>query len=726
MDLLGKLDLGWRRKLPSLFQSEAAECGLACLAMVSAYHGGGTDLTELRRRFGVSIKGARLSDLISVASRVGLGSRALRLELHELNQLQLPCILHWDLNHFVVLASVGRDEVVVHDPAVGVRRVPMSKVSDHFSGVALELSPTQQFKAATPPPALRLRDLFGKITGLKRSLGQVFALALAIELFLLVQPFFMQWVVDNALVSADRDLLVTLALGFALVVVLQVSFTAMRGWMLMAISASLQVQTRGSLFSHLQQLPASFFESRHLGDIMSRFESMETIQKALTTDLVEAVLDGLFAVVTLAIMLLLSPALTAVVVTAVLLYGLLRWALYSPLHEATMESIVWAARRDAHFLETVRAIKTIKLMVGQETRRTHWLNLLVETINRQLATQKLGLIFRTANGALQGLLMILVVWLAAQKVLDQALSVGAMLAFIAYKDQFTRRVSALIDRGVELRMLRLHSERLADIVLTEPEPSADHALRATGTSGEASVTLKQVRFRYGENEPWILDGIDLHIDAGDSVAIVGQSGCGKTTLLKVMSSLLQPSSGEVLIGGEPLSHQNLDQFRQSIGVVMQDDQLLAGSVADNICFFATQPDRALLEQCARMAAIHDDIAAMPMGYETLIGDMGSSMSGGQKQRLLLARALYRRPRILLLDEATSHLDIALEQAVNNAIRQADITRIVVAHRPETIRAAKRVVMLHAGKVHSDIRLDAVPADAAVAGSAAPESLGQAS
>ncbi len=702
MNFLGNLKFGLRQQVPMVLQTEAAECGLACLAMVAAYHHAGVDLAEMRRRFGVSLKGSRLSDLTKVADRLDLATRPLRLELDELGQLQTPCILHWDLNHFVVLVAVRGSHVIVNDPALGQRRLSMQQVSNHFSGVALELSPTHRFKPLAAPPRLKLSEVVGRVIGFKRSLAQLFALALAIEMFALLQPFFLQLVVDNALVSADRDLLLTLALGFGLLMLVQLSFTTMRGWVLMVLSATLKLQGRSNLFSHLQTLSASFFESRQLGDIVSRFGSMEVIQQALTTDLIEALLDGLMAGITLVIMFVLSPKITMVVIAATLIYGAIRWALYTPLRDASMETIVWAARRDTHFLESVRAVRTIKLLGGQDVRRAHWLNLLVETINRDLTTQKLRLGFRVANGLLQGTLTIIVVWMAALLVLENVFSVGMMLAFIAYKSQFSGRISALIDTGVDLRMLRLHSERLADIVLTPPEES--RALRDPAEI-QPSISVVKLSFRYGEGDPWVLRDIDIDIEAGESVAIVGPSGCGKTTLLKILSSLIPPTTGEVRVGGEPMSHVGLDAYRSIIGVVLQDDQLLAGSIADNICFFAPQPDRGLIEQCARLAAIHDEIVAMPMGYESLVGDMGSSVSGGQKQRILLARALYRRPKILLLDEATSHLDVALEKAVNRAVGNTKITRIVVAHRPETIRSAKRVITLRDGRVFSDIRVD---------------------
>ncbi|MFM1987426.1 MAG: hypothetical protein RJA99_383 [Pseudomonadota bacterium] len=703
IDALQRVNFRFRRDLPTVFQSEAAECGLACLAMIAGYHGHAEDLFDLRRRFGVSLQGARLTDLTRIAEQLAMAPRALRLELDEIGQLALPCVLHWDLNHFVVLKEVVRGGVVIHDPASGVRRLTMKQLSDHFTGVALELRPTSSFQRRKVSTPLRITDTIGRITGLKRSLAQLLSLALVIELLLVIAPFFMQWVVDNVLVSGDRDLLVTLALGFAFVMLLQVAFTSIRTWMLLVLSTSLKVQGRTSVLTHLLRLPSSYFETRYLGDIVSRVGSLDTIQHALTTDVVEALLDGFFALLTLGIMFVFSPMLAAIVLSVAVIYGLMRWALYTPLREASMEAIVWSARRDNHFLETLRAIKTIKLMGAQNIRRAHWLNLFVEAINRDLVTQKLRLVFRIVDGLLDGLLHIAIILLGASLVLDNTFSVGMLLAFVSYKDQFVQRVTALINKAVDLRMLRLHAERLADVALAEPEPQS-HSRVEGAVEFRASIELRDLRYRYSEHDPWVLDGVSLKIEPGESVAIVGASGCGKTTLMKILASLLQPSSGEVLVGGEPIAHVGLEAYRRAIGVVMQDDHLLAGSIADNICFFATRPDRERIERCARLAAVHDDIRQMAMGYDSLIGDMGTSLSGGQKQRVLLARALYRQPRILLLDEATSHLDVKLERAVNDAIRRTRITRIIIAHRPETIRSAHRVITLEGGRVVGDLRV----------------------
>jgi len=702
MEML-KLDW-WGSRLPMILQTEAAECGLACLAMILTYQGHHTDLANLRRRFGMSLKGATLKDLVRVASLTGLAARPVRIDLNELQLLKVPCILHWDLNHFVVLKGVQRNQATIHDPGVGVCKLSMAEISRHFTGVAMELTPIGSFEPARKKPSIRLRSLIGHMVGLKRALGQLFLLAFAMELFAVVSPLFMQWVVDHALLTSDNNLLLTLVLGFSLLLIIRTVVFAMRGWLLIAMGASLNVQGHSNLFSHLLRLPVTYFESRHLGDVMSRFSSQEVILHAITTNVVEAILDGLLVTLTLVVMFIYAPIMSGVVVAGALIYGLFRWASYAPLRQASAEAIVWSARRDSHFLETLRGITAIKLFNGQQERRGRWLNLLVEALNRQLTTQKLQLIFQIGDFLLKGSLAILVVWLGAKSILNNTFSIGMLFAFIAYKDQFLERISTLIDRVLELQMLSLHSERLADIVLTSPEPH-DEIIHTEESSNQlpVSIMVRNLSFRYSENDPWVLKDLSFNIRAGESVAIVGNSGCGKTTLLKLLASLLQPVEGEILINEQPISHIGMEHYRSMLGVVMQDDELFTGSIAENISFFTEHPDFQRIEECAKHAAVYDDIIAMPMGFGTFIGDMGSVLSGGQKQRVLIARALYRQPGILLLDEATSHLDVERESAVNAAVCNSGMTRIIIAHRPETIRSADRVIKIEKAKLAAEYK-----------------------
>jgi ATP-binding cassette subfamily B protein RaxB len=689
------------RRLPLVLQTEAAECGLACLAMVSGYWGHRIDLPSARRRFSVSLKGSTLKDVIDMAQALGLQARPLKLELDEVGQLKLPCILHWDMNHFVVLKSVGRKSVVVHDPGIGERRVSLRDLSRHFTGVALELSPAASFERKTETQDFTLLSLVGRVEGLRRGLLQLVVLGLALQVCLLAAPFYLQWVVDEALVAADRDLLTVLGLGFLLLVLVQTAISAVRSWVTTVLATNLNFQWFGNAFSHLMRLPLPYFEKRHLGDIVSRFGSIQAIQRSLTSQFVEGILDGVLVVATLVVMLLYSVQLTAVAVLAVLLYALLRWSSFRALREATAEQIVHAARQQTHFLESVRGVQSVRLFGRVEERRIGWMNALADQFNADLRISRRSLSYRAAGSLLFNAERVVVVWLAALAVLDARFSVGMLFAFIAYKDQFSQRIASLIDKLFELRMLRLHGERVADIVLTEAEQEHRDA-QVDPQRVTPSIQVRKLAFRYADGEPDVLRDLDLDIAEGEWVAITGPSGCGKTTLLKLLLGLLEPTEGEIQVGGLSPARIGLGNYRRLFGTVMQDDQLFSGSVADNISFFDPVPDQQHLEACAALAAIHKEIMAMPMGYGSMVGDLGSAFSGGQKQRILLARALYKRPKVLVLDEATSHLDLANEQLVNAAIRQLAITRIVVAHRPETIASAQRVVVLERGRIVRDL------------------------
>ncbi|QEE26253.1 peptidase domain-containing ABC transporter [Rhodanobacter glycinis] len=692
------LQFGWSRRLPMMLQTEAAECGLACLAMVASYHGHDVDLAGLRRRFSTSLKGVTLARVMSMAGQLGLICRPLKLDMDELAQLKTPCLLHWDLNHFVVLKRVGQ-RLVIHDPARGIRTLSRREVSEHFTGVALELTPGADFSPVRERQAVSLRALTGTVRGLLPALAQILGLAVALEVFALAGPFYMQWILDQVLVSADHDLLTLLGLGFMGIAMFSALVTAARSWAVTWLGATLNVQWASNLFSHLMRLPLDWFEKRHIGDVVSRFGSIQTIQKTLTTQFIGSLLDGLMSLVTLVVMGFYSLWLTALVAGLFLTYGLIRWAFFNPLRRANEEQIVYGARQQSELLESIRGAMPIKLANKQDERLGRYANATVATANRTIGIQRLGIAFTLSNQMLFGIGRVAMIWIAATLALKNEFSAGMLIAFIAYSDQFTSRAAGLIDKWVDFSMLKLHAERVADIALTAPEKRAETTW--SGPIPEASIELCNISFRYAESEPWILRNCNLKIEAGESVAITGPSGCGKSTLAKIVLGLLEPTEGEVKFGGIAIRTLGLDTYRQWIGAVMQDDQLFAGSIADNISFFNSEPDLKRIVSAAQIAAIHEDIAYMPMGYQSLVGDMGSSLSGGQRQRVVLARALYQQPALLILDEATSHLDVIREKKVNDSVQQLKITRLVIAHRPETARQAKRIVILQTGRILQD-------------------------
>ncbi len=703
---------GARSRMPGILQTEASECGLACLAMLSAFYGHHVDLAALRRRFAVSLKGMTLSSLIDVASRMELLTRPLRLELRHMKQLRLPCILHWNFNHFVVLKAVHRDGATILDPAVGERRVRIEELSQAFTGVALEVWPGPTFTPGDVRRRLTLRALTGPVSGLRRALAWVLLLALALEVFALLSPLFMQWVVDHVLVGGDMTLLTTLAIGFGLLVLLQQGTSALRAWMIMHFSTQLTVQWQARVFTHMLRLPVPWFEKRHVGDTISRFRSLDVIRRTLATSFIEAVADGFMSVITLIVIFLYSPMLSLICCAAVALYALCRWISFQPLRSATHEHIVHAARQESHFLETLRGIRSVRLLRREPERRSHWLTMLGEQINAGIRGERLQILCGFINGLVFGLENVVVIWLGAVMVLDADMTAGMLVAFIAYKNQFGSRIAALVDRIVEIRTLGVHTARLADII-TEPvedtqgtEQTPGHA--PAGTAHNDIISVSDLRFRYAEHEPWVLDGISFTVQENETLAIVGPSGCGKSTLLALLLGLIRPTHGSVLLAGRPARITTPDNRCSLIGAALQDDLLFAGSVAENISFFDPSADQTRIRRAAEIAAVHDEIVAMPMGYNTFVGHMGSVLSSGQKQRILLARALYGKPRILLLDEATSHLDLEREAHVNRALDAMRITRIIVAHRPESIAAANRVLILNGGRIAQTLHRLAEP------------------
>ena len=572
--MLNKLKLGFGRKLPLLLQNEAAECGLACLGMVSGFYGHRFDMLTLRRRFATTLKGATLEQLMDMAGRLQLASRPLRLDLHELRELRLPCVLHWNLNHFVVLQAVGRQHIVIVDPASGRRKVPLAEVSRAFSGIALELWPLADFEEKDEARPVPLKKLVGHLQGLWPAVVKILLLALCIEVFTLLSPLYLQWVLDQVVVSADRDLLTTLAIGFALVAILRVLTTALRGYLLMYVSSLASVEWQINVFAHLLRLPTAYFEKRHIGDVVSRFHAVDSIQQTLSSSFFSTVLDGIMGIAVLVMMMLYSWQLSLLSFLLVFLYLLLRVLWYSPLRAATEEGIIHAAAHDSNFLETIRGIKTIKLFNSQQQRMSLWQSLLADKVNAGLRVSKLQLFYGLGSGLLSALGSILMVFLGARMILTGQFTVGALMAFMSYQGMLDSRITQLINNYFTLKMLRIQTSRLGDIVMSKAEPVVTETVPTIRQP--MRIRVEHLRFRYSEYEPYVLDDVSFTIHAGESVAIVGASGCGKTTLLNVLLGNLAAESGEVYLDERKCSMEDMIAARNRMGIVMQDDVLFAG------------------------------------------------------------------------------------------------------------------------------------------------------
>jgi ATP-binding cassette, subfamily B, bacterial CvaB/MchF/RaxB len=693
-DILKRLQFSFGKKLPMIHQAEVAECGLACLAMIASYHGYDTDLLTLRRQFSISLKGSRLQDLIDLGNKLNLLSRAVKLNLEDLKYLKTPCILHWDMDHFVVLKKVRGNKVTIHDPAIGVVKYKMSEVSKHFTGVAMEMSPAVDFEKKTNRTKLFLSDLWKSVTGLKLPLIQIVLVSLALEVFALISPLFMRFIIDDVIVSKDVPLLYILAIALAMLSLIQYVTGYVRSWIVLFLSSVLNIQLVANLVRHLFKLPIDFFQKRHMGDIVSRFGSMGAIQTKISTDFVEGLVDGFMVIPTLAMMLIYSWVLTSIVFAALVIYILIRMALYSTMRRMSQESLIASAKENSIFMESIRAILPLKIFGKESQRENIWQNCYADKLNTGIRISKLGLIYNFFKQLLSGSEYVIILLLGAKFVMSGNFTIGMLMAYFSYRQQFVDKAISMVNKVFDYKLISLDLERVADIALADPEQeTVGDAEAASAINGNMKV--KDLAFRYSEQDPYVFKNISFEIKAGESVAIVGPSGCGKTTLLKVLMRLVLPSAGEILIDDMDINRFGLRNYRSQIAAVMQEDTLLSGSIAENICFFDTKPDYDRIYGCAAVAAIHEEIVQMPMSYQSLVGDMGTTLSGGQKQRVLLARALYSQPKILFLDEATSHLDHNNENIINQHVKQIGITRIIVAHRQETVSIADRIIDLEA-------------------------------
>ncbi|CCG89015.1 putative secretion ATPase [Erwinia piriflorinigrans CFBP 5888] len=693
--LIGQLDMRLRRRIPLVHQTESSECGLACLAMICGHFGKNIDLIALRRQFCLSARGTTLSGLIGIADRMGLATRPLSLDLDDLGALKLPCILHWEFNHFVVLVSIRRNRVVLHDPARGRRIVSQAELSQSFTGVALEAWPGSDFTADTVRSRFSLRTLIARVHGLRGVLGKIFCLSLVIETINLVMPIGTQLVMDHALPAGDRGLLTLICAGLMMFILLRASVSMVRAWSSLVMSTLIRVQWQSGLFNHLLRLPLGYFERRKLGDIQSRFGSLEALRGTFTDSIVGATMDSIMVIGVLVMMILYGGWLSGIVIAFTTLYVLLRLLTYGYYRQLSEESLVRGARASSYFMETLYGIATVKMQGMTERRSMHWLNLEIDSVNTGIRVKKMDMLFGGINTFVAACDQVVILWIGTSLVIDNQMTIGMFVAFGAFRGQFSDRIGSLTEFLLRLRMMSLHNERIADIALHPPEmrkPDLSHKAELK----PASLTTRALMFRYDSQSPAIFSDLNIAIAPGENVAIVGPSGVGKTTLMKVLCGLFTPDSGGIEVNGTDIQQLGINNYHKMIACVMQDDKLFSGSVRENICGFTDEMDEEWMQECARASYLHEVIIRMPMGYETLIGEPGEGLSGGQRQRLFIARALYKKPGILFLDEATSSLDRESENAVNQAIKSLCITRVIIAHRETTIASADRVITLVGG------------------------------
>ncbi|EEL1089504.1 peptidase domain-containing ABC transporter [Salmonella enterica] len=689
---ISRLEISLFRRVPVIHQTESSECGIACLAMVFGHYGKSIDLFSLRQQFNISSRGATLYSIRTIAVQMGMTARALSLDLNELNVLRRPCILHWNFNHFVVLVSVKRNGFVLHDPARGRIIVSKAEASKCFTGIALELWPGSTFRRERVKKRLNLVTLINSIHGIKGALLKIFALSIVVEAIGLILPAGTQLVMDHALPAGDRGLLSMICISLMFFILLRATVSTSRAWISLIMGTLVNIQWQSGLFSHLLRLPLSYFERRKLGDIQSRFGSLNTLRTTFTTSMVGAIMDGIMVCGLLIMMLLYGKSLTWVVLGFTVVYIAIRLFTYTYYRQLSEEQLIMEARVSSYFMETLYGIAAVKMQGMTDRRHTHWFNLQTDAINTGIRVTKMDLFFGGLNIFISACEQTIILWLGISLVMDNEMTIGMFVAFGAYRMQFSDRISTLVGFLLQLRMMSLHNERISDIALNEQE-SVKPDIPVSEKITPVSLEVKSLTFRYDQQSMPVFSELNLTVSPGESVAIIGPSGSGKTTLMKVLCGLFKADSGQVLIDGNDIQQMGVNNYRKITGCVMQDDRLFSGTIRENICGFSENIDDEWMAECAKASFIHDTIMSMPMGYDTLTGELGEGLSGGQKQRLFIARALYRKPRILFMDEATSALDSKSEHYVNSAIKSLNITRIIIAHRESTIKSVDRVFSL---------------------------------
>ncbi|WP_037969416.1 peptidase domain-containing ABC transporter [Streptosporangium amethystogenes] len=703
-------------RVPVILQHSLVECGAACLAMILGSYGHHTSVRALAEEMGVGRDGVSALTLVRVARARGLTTRAFSLPAAHVPEIPLPAIAYWRARHFVVVERAARGWITIVDPGTGRLRLTREEFARDYSDVVFTFAPGPDFQRGHLGERRSWWSRYVRFIVLRHRgiLAALVLLSLVLQGLGLVLPAATESVVDRVLGRGEIDVLPLMGLAAAVAVIAHLVAGGLRTWALLVLRARADTALLDDLARRLLTLPFRFFAHRGSADLVSRITGAGLLRDILTGQLLSTLLDGTLAVGYLVAVTVRSPLIGAVLVVLTAAQFLVLLVTRHRIRDLVHRE--HEARNDAQgqLIEAVKGIETIKSSGAEPQVLERWTRLLNVQTQR---TRRSGLaqgVQETALGALRFATPLALLWVGAWQVVDHRITPGALLGVLALASAALAPLASLTAGLRSLQTARTQAERLADIWETAPEPAPETGPDGTaGDKGEApessapagrpgagarsGIELRAVGFRYAPESPWIVRGIDLCVAPGQKVALVGRSGSGKTTLARLLLGLFPPVEGELLHDGVPASRLNPGRLRRRFGVVTQEPTLFTGSIADNIALGSPAASLKEVEEAARLACVHDDVIAMPLGYHTLLTE-GGGLSGGQRQRVALARAILARPRILLLDEATSHLDTDTEAALSANLDTLPQTRIVIAHRLSTVRDADLILVLDGGRI----------------------------
>lgn len=687
----------WRR-VPVLHQLSTAECGATCLAMILHYFGCKVSVAACREQCGVGRDGLSVQTILHAARDFGLEARAYTLDGDDWAQVPLPAIAYWQFNHFVVVERWTGTAVTIIDPAVGRRRLTAAEFAASVSGVGLTFAPgadLRRITTARPDWRQTLLPRLG-LTTVWPFLLQIGGASLLLQLLGLALPLLTQLLVDQILPQQQVTRLPVLGLGLVTIVLSQSVLSYVRARLLLGLQQRLDLRLMLGFFAHLLTLPFGFFQQRNSGDLLMRLSSTAVLRELMTSQTIATLLDGFLVVGYLGVMLVQAPTFG---LAALLLGGLqigLLMATARRVQELTQRDLAAQAAAQNYLVEALAGMATLKVFGAEARAREHWATLFRQQLAATVQRNQLAALLDSLTLALRTFAPLLLLWWGAGRVLAGSMSLGEMLALSALATAFLAPLASLVANGRQFQLAGAHLDRVVDVLSAEAEQQGQAVQAPPRLTGQ--IEVHQLSFRYDPHGPWILRDISFTVQPGQKVALVGATASGKSTLARLLLGLYPPTAGTIRYDGLPLASLHYPTLRQQWGVVLQEPFLFSGSIRQNIALNDPAVTNEMVIAAAQQAAIHEEILRLPMGYETLVGERGSGLSGGQCQRLALARAFVHQPALLLLDEATSHLDVATERRVDQQLATRACTRILIAHRLSTVRTANLILVFDQGRI----------------------------